>query len=248
MGTETQAGGDTEWKAPYLAYSTLVNFIDKKCGANPIPPQIDKTFIDNVAGGVQPLLLAALKVIGFVNEELVVQPLLREAASTPERRKRIMRDWAVAYYAEQVALAEQNATSQMLYDTFAKAGYTGSTLRKAVVFYLAMVEDLGLPKSPHFKAPKQSGPSGGKARSKATPGKGDTGDDEVDIPPAPRGEQTRIDLGDLGSVTVTVDVQWLKLPDNVFVGLRKAIRDLEDLSSSVVDDDDENDLDEEDDP
>ncbi len=50
-----------EWKAPYVAYSTLVNFIDQKCGGNPLPPRIDRSFLDNYSGSVQPLLLGTLK-------------------------------------------------------------------------------------------------------------------------------------------------------------------------------------------
>lgn len=67
-------------------------------------------------------------------------------------------------YACQLDLAEQNATSQMLFESFAGHGYTGSTLRKAIVFYLSLVEYLGLPNSPHFRAPKQSATPTAKRR------------------------------------------------------------------------------------
>ncbi len=228
MTQESEANGN--WKPPYFTYATLNTFIDKKCGGvPPIPPRIDKTFIDNVAGGVQPLLLGALRLIGFIDEAGKVQPLLHEAASSPEKRKEIVRRWAENYYAEQITLANDNATSQMLAESFAKSDYQGSTLRKAIVFYLSLTDDLDLPKSPHFKAPKQ--PSASTARRKRQA-------DEVSSVPRPEpavsGEQKKVTLGSAGTVTIFVDVRWLDLPEETFTALRKAIREIETLSTDLV--------------
>jgi len=41
-------------------------------------------------------------------------------------------------------------------------------------------------------------------------------------------------FGEAGSVTVRVDVRWLDLPDEVFIGLRKVIQDLEKLEALVI--------------
>lgn len=245
MSDTDQAGSG--WKAPYVGYSTLVNFIDKKCGENPIPPQIDKTFIDNVAGGVQPMLLGALKTIGFIRDDGGVEPLLEKAASSPDQRKEILKTWAEGFYADQLGLAQKNATAQMLTTSFGPSGYTGSTLRKAMGFFLTLVDDVGLPKSPHFKLPKQT-PSPRKKK-----------DADVETPPAvtpappgagtsgTAGEKTVVSLGDAGTVTVFVDVRWLTLPDETFTTLRKAIRDLQGLAAGddeeEVEEDDEEEVD-----
>jgi hypothetical protein len=226
----------SDWKAPYVGYSTLRTFIDKKCGENPIPPRIDKTFIDNVAGGVQPLLMGALKVIGFIREDGTVNPLLNDAASSPDRRKEILRAWAEDFYAGQLELAGQNATAQMLFDSFSPAGITGSTLRKAVGFYLALVEDVGLPNSPHFKLPKQT-PSTAKKKAPRVDGGGGGGSAEHDTPSTPPefrepvGEKKIINLGEGGTIVIYADVKWLSLSTADFTKLRTALDDLDKLSS-----------------
>jgi len=155
-----------EWRPPYVSYETLCNFVEKRLGSQPLPPRVDKGFLDNYAGSVQAVLLSALKTIGFIDEQHTVQPALKEAAAGPDDRKAVMRRWASTYYARQVELAEQAATAQMLQESFASSGYTGSTLRKAIVFYLTLAKDLDLPSSPHFKPPRQTPVSNGATQRK----------------------------------------------------------------------------------
>src|SRR5207237_5924023 len=107
-----------EWKAPYISYETLVNFLDKKLGANPVPPRIDRGFLDNYAGSVQPLLLGTLRTIGFIDDNNSVQDSLRYAATNVGLRKEALREWAEGYYGEQLELAKQTATAQMLHESF----------------------------------------------------------------------------------------------------------------------------------
>jgi len=237
MTEDDQAKKD--WKAPYFTYATLNTFIDKKCAGGPIPPQIDKTFIDNVAGGVQPLLLGALRLVGFITAGGLTKPLLHEAAESPEKRKAIMTAWATEFYADQIELAKSNATPQMLADSFAKSGYQGSTLRKAIVFYLSLTDDLELPKSPHFKAPKQ--PSTGatrRGRGKITyPMTPET--PVVPTAPSVSGERVDITLPGAGTVTIFVDVKWFALPDESFTALRNAIREIEALGADDAADNDQ---------
>lgn len=222
----TEAQGTDAWKAPYVSYETLSNFIDKKLGANPLPPRIDKGFVDNYAGSVQHVLLNTLKTMGLIDGGGHVLDPIREARESPDQRKKVFRAWAETFYAEQLELAEKNSTAQMLHESFARHQYTGSTLRKAIVFFLALVDDVGLPRSPHFKAPRQALVSSGSRRKKQTEQPPPTPPD----PPVKRSEQVVVSFGEAGTVTIDVDVRWLDLPDHTFVGLRKIIRDLEALS------------------
>src|SRR5687767_752618 len=142
-------------KPPYLSFTTLLNFLDR-WGDGPVPPRIDKSALDKYSGGTQGILLSTLRLIGYVDPDGNVMTVLREAIDSPDARKAYLDRWARQFYARQLALAEQNATAQMLHESFAGYGYSGSTLRKAVVFYLALVDYLGLPNSPHFRPPRQS--------------------------------------------------------------------------------------------
>ncbi len=224
------------WRAPYMSYATLSNFLDTKISGGAVPPRIDSGFLDNYAGSVRLLLLATLKTIGMIAEDGLVRDPLREAVRSPESRKVVLRRWAEEFYAEQIKLAAQNATAAMLWETFSKHGFNGSTLRRAVIFYLGLSDDLELPKSAYFKAPKGP-PSDGRKRPGRAGRQGsvagapeDTGDGATVLPDDGAGVERRIiHLGGAGTVEVTVKVRWLDLPEDKFTKLRKLIKDIEAL-------------------
>jgi hypothetical protein len=183
----------------------------------------------------QAILMATLRQIGYVDSEGKVQPALRAAVTDHAARKAHLTGWARQFYATQLQLAEDGGTAGMLYESFATSGFSGSTLRKAIVFYLGLVDYLGLPNSPHFRAPKQSAtPSNRKrgARTKAPP---DEAPPETPAPLAPpvasKGETTLVRIGDLATITITVDAQWMKLPIATITSMREAIADLEALDT-----------------
>jgi hypothetical protein len=223
-----------EDKAPYLSLTTLLNFFDR-WGNGPVPPRIDKSALDNYSGGTQAILLSTLRLMGYINHDGMVLPDLRDAIRDEHLRKVTLARWADHFYAEQLDLAQTNATSQMLQESFAKYGYNGSTLRKAIVFYLALVEYLGLPNSPHFRPPKQSATPPSRRR---TPRPQAVWSNLMALPettpasPTPHGETTVIKIGDLATITVTVDAQWLRLPVETISTIRTAVKDLEGLADS----------------
>jgi hypothetical protein len=226
------------WKAPYMAYATLANFLDNKIGGGAVPPRIDRPFLDNYAGSVQLLLIATLKTIGLIDESSNVLEPLRVAVRSPESRREVLRSWAELFYKEQIDLATRNATAQMLWESFSRRGFNGSTLRRAVIFYLGLADDLQLPVSAFFKAPK--GAPRSAAPDRRARGKGEPSPPREEhrgpsvAPPATAGAEARtIDLGKPGKVTVIVEVRWLDLPDAKFTKLREIIRDLEALDQGA---------------
>jgi hypothetical protein len=236
---------DKAWRAPYMSYETLTNFFDKKLGDNPVPPRIDQHFLDNYAGSVRPILVATLKTMGMLDENNQVLGLLHEAVKSPDNRKAVFRAWAEDFYAEQIQLAGQHATAQMLWETFSKqGGLTGSTLRRAVIFYLAFSKDVGLPLSAHFKSPKAP-PSAQKSprpSSSSPPPPADTETPESDSSVhdgASAHERRNVTLGTAGTVEIIVNVRWLDLSDDQFTRLRKLIKDIESLGQSGDDRDEE---------
>lgn len=234
---------------PYISLTTLNNFMEK-LGAGAIPPRIDKGYLDKYSGAAQALLLSTLKLMSFIDEASgEVLDSLESAAHSEGRRKIEYRRFAEEFYSEQLALAAKNGTSQMLEESFRKWGISGSTMRKAIVFYLHLVEYVGLPNSPHFKAPKQPAPAkGGAGRTRngkaevVNSGSGGPAAAPADFAPRSQGERKSITLGSAGTVTVIVDVRWLDLPVDQFTALRKAISALEELQvtadkiSDVADD------------
>lgn len=225
-----------EDKPPYLSLTTLQNFLDRwNDGA--IPPRIDKSALDNYSGGTQGILMTALRQIGYVDAEGRVMPALRASVTDIDARKAHLAAWARQFYAEQLGLAEQGATAGMLQESFASSGFSGSTLRKAIVFYLALVDYLGLPNSPHFRAPKQSAtPSSRKRAAKAQPSPPTPSvvGAPIETVVAPKGEVTVVRIGDVGTITVYVDAQWMKLPVATITAMREAIAKLEALDDSSM--------------
>lgn len=224
---------NSEDKAPYLSLTTLLNFLDR-WGEGPIPPRIDKSALDTYSGGTQALLMSTLRLVGYVDPQGTVLPALRQAVRDETARRAHLDGWARQFYAEQLALAEQNATAQMLHESFAAHGYTGSTLRKAVVFYLSLADYLGLPNSPHFRAPKQSATPTSKRRIKPRPP--DRAAPQVVAMPVTaqaslRGETTVVEIDGLATITITVDAQWMKLPVETITAMRQAIANLEALGT-----------------
>jgi hypothetical protein len=164
--------------------------------------------------------------MGYVDHEGRVLPPLREGVRDANARKAHLRAWARQFYARQIDLAEQHATSQMLHESFAIYGFSGSTLRKAIVFYLALVEYLELPTSPHFRAPKQSATAPSRRRQRTT--RAFTPFEPVTVPApqtpqAASGEVSVIEIDDLATITITVNAQWMKLPVQTITAMREAI-------------------------
>jgi hypothetical protein len=219
-----------EDKPPYLSLTTLINFLDR-WGDGPIPPRIDKSALDNYSGGTQAALMSTLRLMGYVNHEGHVLPALREAVRDADVRRSHLERWARHFYAQQLHLAEQGATSQMLHESFAVYGYSGSTLRKAVVFYLSLVEYLGLPNSPHFRPPKQSATPPSRRRQRSTPVSPRVESVQSRPVHVPTGDVTTIKIDNLATITVTVEAQWMKLPVETIVSMREAIAKLEALGS-----------------
>lgn len=240
--TNEASESNESWKAPYLSYETLTNFFEKKLGGNPTPPRIDTHFLDNYAGSVRPLLIATLKTIGMLDDKNEVLEPMRVAARSADSRKAVLRAWAQDFYREQLELADRHATAQMLWESFSKRGFNGSTLRRAVLFYLALVQDVDLPNSTFFKAPKAPASTSprGRRQSEDKPPPGDQHQDEQPVVRKPgAGEQRIIHLGDAGTVTVNVDVRWLDLPDDTFTKLRQLIRELASLEPADQSSDEE---------
>lgn len=234
---------DKAWRAPYMSYETLTNFFDKKLGDNPVPPRIDQHFLDNYAGSVRPLLVATLKTMGMLDENNQVLGLLHEAVKSPDSRKAVFQEWAQDFYAEQIKLAGQHATAQMLWETFSKhGGLTGSTLRRAVIFYLALSKDVGLPLSAHFKSPKATPSAQKSPRTTPPPQLADTETPERDSSVHDgviAYERRTVTLGTAGTVEIIVNVRWLDLSEDQFTKLRKLIKDIEALGLSGDDRDEE---------
>lgn len=149
---------------PYLSPVTLWNSVDL---LKPVPPRIDKSVFGNQSGLVQGQLMAAYRFLKFTDESGSPQPILREVAgaSKEERGPIIKRILEGAYPFLLDSTFDVSATSsQGLEEKFKALGASGQTIRKCITFFQHLAKDAGLEVSPHVKASKVGGSSGGQKR------------------------------------------------------------------------------------
>ncbi|WP_282947173.1 DUF5343 domain-containing protein [Cellulomonas endometrii] len=196
---------------PYLSFATFKNFIDGLSTGRPLPPRIDRSLMVGMAGGTQTLLIGTLTVFNLITEDKDVTPLFVSLVSTPEdERPAIYADMLRETYGPQLALAADHATADQLQESFrALTDYQGSTLRKAISFFLNMAKYAGVQLSPYFKTPAQGRPTGARVRAR----RAKTVIEPAGAPAAPQsaGESQTITLASGGSVTVSCSTAFLSL-------------------------------------
>lgn len=199
---------------PYLPFDTFRNFIDGLSG-RPLPPRIDRSLMAGMAGGTQTLLLGALSAFGLIGDNREVrQPFAELVRAEPDQRQELMARLLRETYPEALALAERHATADQLAESFrATSGYQGSTLRKAITFFLNMAKYAQVEVSPFFRAPAQNN-TGRKTtarRTRAVPAS-ETAPMPAAAPvtTAPV-ESLSLELGSGGTVTMSCSVSFLSL-------------------------------------
>lgn len=154
---------------PYISFRTLLNLIERMADEG-TPPRIDRSYLSGLSGGYQTQVMAALRWLGLIDDEGVVQDNLSALVTNPELRQRFVGEIIKQRYPEAVRLGEIKATQAQLEETFRPYGISGATLRKAVAFYLHAANFAGIPVSPFFKTPSASGDAstGRRRRARAT--------------------------------------------------------------------------------
>ena len=173
---------------PYIPLMTLDNFVGK-LKATVVPPIIDSSLTQTLSGGMSGALMSALRFLGLIESGGKVLPSLKElvAAHGTESYPMVLAGIIDNGYADIVGdLDLATATPNMLDDKFRKnSKANGQVLDKSVRFYLAALEKMKRPLSPHFKVRKPR-PNGVPRKAKGTTNKGEsTKDDQgaaIDIP------------------------------------------------------------------
>jgi hypothetical protein len=133
-------------------------------------------------GGERGIFTTGLKALGLVNEALEPTNEFHAFIAADEAgRKEIMRGIVERVYAAPLELPKR-ATQQQLETAFRAYGITGSTLRRAISFFLAATEFAGIERSPNFRVPKRERPT---AKAKANPVTPQTPPPADVVPPKP---------------------------------------------------------------
>ena len=122
----------------YVAWKTFMTATGQLEGV--LPPQLDTSVFPNHAGSVKSQLLSTFRFLGFTEPDGRATESLRtwveDQAGRPELMGVVLRE----KYSAVLGLAEQNATPRQMHEEFTQMGVRGSTLRKAVTFFIKACE------------------------------------------------------------------------------------------------------------
>jgi hypothetical protein len=161
---------------PYVAFPTFRNFLASLKGG--IPARIDKSVMGNISGGAQSHLLATVKFLQLIGPQGEPQDELRQLvdAYQTDKWKEVLSALVKSSYSDVIdGLDLTTATPQQLDEKFRAAGVEGSTLDKAMRFYLTAVQESGIGHAKRLITRKKSA-----ARRTSRKAANHTAEDEVD--------------------------------------------------------------------
>lgn len=206
---------------PYVPFTTVIGLLERMV-KDGIPNRVDRSYLTGMSGGYQSQVIAALRALGWIDEDTGNPTLdLYQLVEHPDDWPAKLSSQVGWLYAGQVELADQNATQLQLEESFRRDfGLSGSTLRKAIKFFLDIADFVGMQRSPHWSVPKRpSRPSSGLAKS--SPKKGRPGTKKPDAPadatgsaaPIGRGSQA-VTLKSGGTVVLSMSVDLFSLDES----------------------------------
>ncbi len=138
---------------PYVAYKTLINFLDRfKQG---VPGRIDRGLMGSMSGAAQSQVTTALRYLGMISENNIPNPIMKQYAMGEEaERKAALRDMLTRSYTFifDGSFDLSTATAQMLREVFvANTTATGDTVGRCIAFLKDAATDAGIVVSPFIR-------------------------------------------------------------------------------------------------
>jgi Family of unknown function (DUF5343) len=236
MISEPTEGHETRGAStpPYASFKTFLGLLERMEDGR-VPNKVDRSFLSNMSGAYQSQLLHVLRFFSLIDEEGSPTEELRDLVDRKEERSRLLEAKLRLLYAKPVELGEVNGTQAELERAFREnSGIGGSTLQKAIRFYLDAAEFASIPLSPHFRktmpqraAGAQARAAGAQARKRgeqtpvrgrvvAKPGSGKSsaiGRIVLGDPFARPGTSARVSLESGGSVLLMLSVDLFRLSE-----------------------------------
>ena len=196
---------------PYIAFGTLTKLIEDMRG-KALPPRIDRSLLSNHSGGHQAQILSALRYLELVDQQHSVLPSLQALVDEPDNNQILIATTIKRHYGPVLKLSAANGTQGQLEELFREMGVKGSTLRKAIAFFLKACAYSNIEVSEHFKVPRVTA-SARKPRRKPA----NTDAEPVSTADSPNTRTVQMRSG--GSVSIDLDVNLFDLDegDHAFV-------------------------------
>jgi hypothetical protein len=167
----------------YVSYKFFTSFInDLRENSAAIPQQIDSSVFPKASGSAKSAMLVSLRFLRLIEDGGKPTPLLHKLVECPEAgRPAVLKEVLLGAYPFLLAdstLHIDRASSTQVTERFRAQEITGSTVAKAMVFFLAAAADAGVKVSPHVKAPPV--PKNGAKRTPRGGRRDDERDDQED--------------------------------------------------------------------
>lgn len=214
---------------PYVPFKTLLSTLEGM--ENAIPSQLDRSLWPSYSGATQSQILAALRFLHLIDEKGHPSESLH-ALVDPSTRKAKLAELLKAAYPDVFAKDPQRMSRKQLRDIIRSFGISGSTLDRAVAFFIHAASYAGIPLSPRLTAGTRQSRVARKPRSLNTvrPSTGfsrHTPEDSSQKPDSGANSVT-VKLQSGGSVTLVVDASLVTMSDteiNFVKGLLRLMRE-----------------------
>jgi hypothetical protein len=148
------AGDTKKALAPvYVPYATFISALDSlRVNGIPATGKIDKTLWPSQSGAVQGQLVLAFRFLGLIDDQLRVLPVLPQLASaSPEDRKKLLRRIIEDKYRIVLDRDVKSISAGQLNEAFRTfENVSGSTLVRAVRFFIKACQEVDIPISPRL--------------------------------------------------------------------------------------------------
>lgn len=167
---------------PYISFAQLENVLERMRNEG-VPARIDRSYLASWSGSAQAQFLKATANLELRDEHGRPTDLLKRLVAEPEGRPGIVGQMLNDKYPSVIALGA-DATQQQLEEEFRKfEGIGGSTVRKAIRFYLHAAKFAGIKTSPFFKSGRATASTVGQRTTRAKARR--VAPEDTPDPPAP---------------------------------------------------------------
>ena len=175
---------------PYVSYLTFKNLLDW-LGTEGVPLRFDRSFWSKrYSGSIGPQLMSGLRFLGLLIDDKPTPLIESLVNANGEDRKESLRDIYRKAYDTVNFDALPRATPAMLTEWFGAYSIDGTTLRKAVSFFINALKDADEPLSNSLKKLARNKAGGNSTSGSPVSRKGRTKKDPPPKPPQGRDDET----------------------------------------------------------
>ena len=164
--------GERQVAPVYASYKSFNTFFNARREDGHVTTAVDRSLMSNFSGSTANELLAALKFLKMIDDEGTPQPLYEQyVVADDEARKSLLAEaMKVSYpFVFTPPFNLERGTSAQMAEVFRSQGISGSTLARAISFFLSAAKDVGIKVSPNIKVPTVAKNGTSKSKKEAPP-------------------------------------------------------------------------------